>query len=137
MLGTQFGGNGTTTFNLPELRGRAPVHSQTGQLVGTQGGLETVTLTQATLPAHTHQLMATSENGTRPGVAVPNVFFAKAVPPPSSGASQNLYAAASNLIGLTPSVLTQAGGSAPHDNMQPYLVVNFCIALTGIYPPRD
>jgi microcystin-dependent protein len=137
LLGSQFGGNGTTTFNLPDLRGRVPIHCQAGQAPGVQGGAETVPLTQAMLPSHTHQLVATSENGTLGGVAVPNVFFATTVPPTSGGQSQNLYASASNLIALNPNVLTQTGGTTPHDNMQPYQAVNFCIALTNaIYPPR-
>jgi microcystin-dependent protein len=137
LLGTQFGGNGSTTFALPDLRSRVPVHCQSGQASGVQGGVETVTLTQATLPGHTHQFVATSENGTLAGVAVNNVFFAKTGPSTAGGPSQNLYAPASNLIGLNPNVLTQAGGAASHDNMQPYLVVNFCIALLGVYPTRD
>lgn len=133
LLGTTYGGNGTTTFALPDLRGRAPMQPGTGpglsnHVLGESGGSETVTLLEAEMPAHTHALRA---NVTDPGdtsTPGPAASFAA-----SSGGA--LYQASADTE-LDPSALGGVGGSQPHNNLQPYLVVNYCIALQGEFPSR-
>lgn len=121
LLGTTYGGNGTTTFALPDLRGRAPIHSHSIPL-GYRAGEETHTLTLSEMPMHTHQAMASgaAANATTPV----NNFWGSQTP-------VNVYGNALNVPMLP---LGAAGGNQPHNNMQPYLVLNFCIALTGIFP---
>lgn len=136
LLGTQFGGDGITTFGLPDMRGRAPVAygtsvdqawQPTPMTMGQQGGTETVTLNLAQLPSHTHLLQGSSTSGQvkNPTNAV-------------IGSTTNaLYGdASSNVVTLDTRTCGAAGGNQPHPNMQPYSVVNFCIALTGIFPSR-
>jgi microcystin-dependent protein len=127
LLGTTYGGDGIQTFALPDLRGRVPLHFGQGPglsnySLGDRSGEETVTLNTNQIPAHQHAQPATAaEEGTnRPGSAVP--------------AKGGVYAAATD--GTTMAPTTPAGGSQPHDNRQPYLGLNFIIALQGIYPPR-
>ena len=135
LLGTTFGGDGVQTFGLPDMRGRVPAHQ--GQSpntplfsMGERGGLESVTLNSSQMPLHSHNLNANSAAGDTgaPGGAI----FA------NSGATDREYlsSGAANVT-MTPQGMTLTGGSQPHDNMQPYLVVNYCIALTGIYPSRN
>jgi microcystin-dependent protein len=132
LLGTQFGGDGRTTFALPDLRGRVPMHTDAFNPVGQGVGAPAVTLQAANLPAHGHALNTTTElaNSAVPGGAVPAAR-------PRAGPV--IYAAA----GSTPSVTLRpesagfTGGSQPHDNMQPSLGLNFIIALQGIFPSRD
>lgn len=126
LLGTTYGGNGQTTFALPDLRGRVPQHLGDGFTLGQRSGEEHHTVTISELPTHQHLLQGTTVNGTTP-VPGGNVLAAAA----------NLYAAPTALTALDPSGVTPVGGSQPHDNMQPYLVLNFCIALQGIFPARD
>lgn len=141
LLGTQFGGNGQTTFALPDLRGRMPVHTGQGpgltnRTMGANGGSENVTLTVAQIPAHTHSLSpggtlptveatgnATTPNGNRPARA-------------NDGESNYSTAAADGSIALAGSTAS-VGGSQPHDNLPPFLTVNFVIALAGIFPSRN
>jgi microcystin-dependent protein len=125
LLGTVYGGNGTTTFGLPDLRGRAPVHIGTGFQQGQQGGEEAHLLTTGEIPAHTHQATASSNAGSQsdPG----NAFWTNAGQT-SFGTATNA-AMAGNALGFV--------GGQPHNNMQPYLVLNFCIALVGIFPSRN
>jgi microcystin-dependent protein len=130
LLGTTYGGDGQTTFGLPDLRGRAPIHTNSTYPQGAVVGTEQVTLTSTTLPAHGHIAMALSGPGStgKPDSAV----WA------GSTLSDNLYkdalAAPTTMLG---SALSLAGGNQPHDNMQPYLVINFIIALEGIYPSQS
>lgn len=141
LLGTAFGGNGTTTFGLPDLRGRLAVSqgsSPSGQryVMGEMVGSETVSLLVNEMPAHNHTMNAVN-NGTSGSQSVPS----GSVQPGSGVAKENeanptpLYAAASG-----PQVVLEnlgpAGGSQPHTNMMPYLPINYCIALTGIFPSR-
>lgn len=136
LLGATYGGNGQTTFALPDFRGRTPVGQGTGpglpqMPLGQMSGNETVTITIDQYPAHTHMVTATSDvsNSVQP---TGNVFAAQA------GLSGQIYGAPTNLVQMDPQVLTQyAGGNQPHPNMQPYLAVNFIIALQGIYPSRN
>jgi microcystin-dependent protein len=132
ILGTQYGGNGTTNFALPNLQGNVPLHQGEGpgltpRTVGETGGEATVTLTAAQMPAHNHVAACNSGNGTAyaPGG---NVWATDA-----GGANE--YAPAGNAA-MAPSALSATGGNQPHDNMQPSLAINYCIALAGIFPPR-
>lgn len=127
LLGTTYGGDGRTTFALPDLRGRTPVHPNPGNgiTLGQVAGAEAHTLTANEMPLHNHLAMADSNMATQK-TPVGNVWAAQ---------SANSYGAA--VAGaMNPTALTPAGESQPHDNMQPYLVLHFCIALQGIFPPR-
>lgn len=130
LLGTTFGGNGQTTFALPDLRGRTPIHIGPADALGTAGGEQAHTLTLSELPTHTHPLNST--NAAANGVAVTNTnVFANAAPSEIfTGNTQNVGA-------MAPAVITSTGGGQPHLNMQPYLTLSFCIALIGIFPSRN
>lgn len=134
LLGTTYGGDGKSNFALPDLQGRAPMHPGQGpglslHDLGETGGSETVTLLESEIPSHNHVMMASTQPGED---ASPNPSEALAR---SVGAS--LYQSSlANLTQLSPNTLTPAGGDAPHNNMMPYLTLNFCIALQGVYPPR-
>lgn len=127
LLGTTYGGNGQTTFALPNLRGRVPIHMGNGHTLGEAAGSTSVTVNIQQLPTHIHGLQASS-NSTGTSSDPTNAFLA----PVNTG-----YAAASNLTTLEPSSVTSVGGSQPHNNMMPYLVLNFIIALQGIFPSRN
>ena len=135
LIGTTYGGDGRTTTALPNLKGRAPMHpgrgpGLTARRLGQRGGTETITLTEAQMPNHTHTLTGSEELG-EDDQPVGRHFAA--VPP---GAP--IYGAASGANGtLAPNALPNAGGSLPHNNMQPFLVMNFIIALVGLYPSRS
>lgn len=132
LIGTTYGGDGQTTFALPNLQGRIPVHfgqnisTGTTYPLGALGGVETVTLTPNQLAAHTHLAMAQSEVGdvNEPANAV--------------WASSNLkqFTATAPNAGMSAGLLSAAGGSQPHDNMMPFLAVNFIIATEGIFPQQ-
>ena len=131
LIGTTYGGDGQTTFNLPDLRGRVPIHQGTNPATGTtftlaeQTGVETVTLTTQQIPSHTHALLATTATGTQvnPGG---NLLANSQGPQP--------YIQEDPDNNLNPQALAVAGGSQPHENMQPYLGLNFIISLFGIFP---
>lgn len=129
LIGTTYGGNGTTTFALPDFRGRVPVHPSAAHPdQGVVGGQEQVTLTEGQIPQHTHSVHATSSEGTQ--TSFQNAVFAKS--PVYSTPS-----APSALQPLAPNMVTNMGGSQPHNNIQPSLVLNYCIATTGIFPSRS
>ncbi|MES2313258.1 MAG: tail fiber protein [Pseudomonadota bacterium] len=129
LLGVQYGGNGTTNFMLPDLRGRTPIGYGSNYPIGTVAGVENVTLTQQTLPAHNHIGNATTTAGTARNPA--NGLY-------GAVASEALYAAASGpQVVLNAGMLSPTGNDQPHQNMQPYNVINFCIALTGFFPSRN
>jgi microcystin-dependent protein len=127
LLGTMYGGNGQTNFALPNLRGRTPLHVGSGHTQGEAAGQTAVTITQQTMPQHLHFLNASTDqaNAVLPGG---NVF---AVSP------QQAYTAPANFTPMEPTSVTNVGGNQPHTNMMPYLVLNFCIALQGIFPSRN
>jgi microcystin-dependent protein len=132
LLGTTYGGNGTVTFGLPDLRGRAPVHFGQGPGLsnytqGQLGGEEIHTLQQTEMPAHTHTAYADPANGS--SEAPGNLL------PARNPAGIPVYGAAA-AASLASTHISPAGSSQPHNNMPPYLVVNYCIALTGIFPSR-
>ena len=130
LLGTTFGGNGQTNFALPELRGRVPVFMGSGLTLGERAGQEAHTLTVSELPQHTHFLSAKAPADGSANVNNPNgVFFSNSAP--AEIYTTNLQGAP--LIGTSVSVY---GGSQPHENRQPSLTLNFCIALQGIFPSQ-
>lgn len=135
LLGTTYGGNGTSTFALPNLQGRTPIGAGDGpglspRSLGEQAGSETVTLQQAEIPAHSHVPQSSSAGGTStdPTNAVWAASVGGRTPPPR-------YASANNLVAMDPT--WNAGNSQPHENRQPYLAISFVIALQGIFPARN
>ena len=131
LLGTTYGGNGQTNFALPNFRGRMPMHRGNGHILGEAGGVESVTLNASQMPAHSHGIPCSSAAGTSRSPA--GAVFAReksgqALPYSNRGANATLNAT------LAPST---AGGSQPHNNMPPFGVLNFCIALQGIFPSQN
>jgi microcystin-dependent protein len=129
LLGTTFGGNGTTSFALPDLRGRTPVHFGAGTVLGERAGSETHTLTLNELPAHDHVLRASADIAAT-NSASGNVLGKKG----RFGKDIFVPAATGNPVALRSDSVASVGDSQPHINMQPFLTVNFLIALTGIFP---
>lgn len=131
LLGTTYGGNGQTTFGLPNLQGRVPMHygqgsGLTSRTMGEQSGTENVTLISTQMPAHNHLVNVSSDDATAKS-PVGGVM---------AGAASPIYAAAPDAQ-MNAATIGPSGGNQPHANMQPYLVVNFIIALEGIYPSRN
>lgn len=124
LLGTTFGGDGMVNFALPDLRARTPIHAGSGHTLGERGGEQAHTLSIAELPTHTHAVSASSSAGNT--VVATNAILA-ATP-------AQIYADANNLTMLHSGSVVNVGGSQAHLNMQPYLTLNFCIALQGIFP---
>ena len=132
LLGTVYGGDGKSTFALPDMQGNAPMQPGQGQGLslrdlGEMSGVESITLLQSEIPVHTHALQATAIPADQP---VPTGFLTATV------TSDNIYAPAAALTNMAFQALPPAGGGLPHNNMQPYLTLNFCIALQGIFPQR-
>jgi microcystin-dependent protein len=130
LLGTTYGGDGKSNFALPDLQGRTPMHPGQGpglslHDLGETGGVETVTLLESEIPSHSHSLHASSEQGDTNNPE--NAYI---------GTGSALYAPPTNLTSTAPEALPPAGGDAPHNNLMPYLTLNFCIALQGVFPPR-
>ena len=126
LLGTTFGGDGRVNFGLPDLRARTPIHVGGGHTLGEGGGEQAHTLSISELPTHTH-FMNGSNNPADTNIPT-DAYLAIA---------NNAYAPAGNLVALSPASVTNAGGSQAHLNMQPFLTLNFCIALTGIFPSQN
>jgi len=126
LLGTVYGGDGRVNFALPNLQGRAPIHMGSGNSLGERGGEQGHTLSIAELPTHTHVLSGTSNSGTA-AIPVGNLLAKEA---------NFLYHSAADLVAMAPQAVTNTGGSQAHLNMQPFLVLNFCIALQGIFPSQ-
>ncbi|HEV2882782.1 MAG TPA: phage tail protein [Pyrinomonadaceae bacterium] len=129
LLGTTYGGDGRVNFALPDLRGRTPIHEGSGHTLGERGGEQAHTLTIAELPTHAHVANATSIPATTntPGS---NLLLAQST-------SSQLYGAPSNVQAMAPNAISNVGGSQAHLNMQPFLTLNFCIALQGIFPSQN
>jgi microcystin-dependent protein len=131
LLGTTYGGNGQTTFALPDLQSRIPMHFGNGHVLGERGGEQAHTLIVSEIPGHTHSVACSDVAGTLPG-ATKNVWAPdnNGNAPYSSPSNTTVANMAQNAIGNT-------GGSQAHNNLAPFLVLNFCIALTGIFPSRS
>ena len=132
LLGTTYGGDGKSTFALPDMQGNAPMHPGQGpglslHDLGETGGSETVTLLESEIPAHSHAMNASKADGI--DTNVPNELLAKGI-----GIGQ--YAPVGPLVALAPQAVTPAGGDQPHNNMMPYLTFYFNIALQGVFPAR-
>jgi microcystin-dependent protein len=135
LLGTTYGGDGKSTFALPDLQGNAPMHPGQGpglslHDLGETSGSETVTLLESEIPAHSHAWMAA---GTEVGDERSPIGRAIAR---TTGVGGNLYGAANSLASMSNQALPPAGGDQPHNNLMPYLTLYFCIALQGVFPPR-
>jgi microcystin-dependent protein len=137
LLGTTYGGDGKSTFALPDLQGRAPMHPGQGpglslHDLGETGGSETVTLLESEIPSHPHVMRASSD------VADNNVPAGMMAAKPL-GRGSLLYNAQANppVVSMNPVALAPTGGDNPHNNLQPYLTFYFCIALQGVFPPRS
>jgi microcystin-dependent protein len=141
LLGTMYGGNGQTTFALPNFQGRVPMHVGSGFIQGQVGGQTSHTLTLSELPSHLHTVGvdSTTDPKTNTGVATTNSVFGQSVGTPATGASfvMNMYGSGNPGGALAPQVIGATGGSQAHENMQPYLVLNFVIALQGVFPSRN
>jgi len=132
LLGTTYGGDGKSTFALPDLQGDAAMHPGQGpglslHDLGEQGGTQFVTLLESEIPVHAHNMMCSIDNAN---LAIPNPARTLAM------ATANAYAPAPGDKLLAPQALAPAGASLPHNNMMPYLTLNYCIALQGVFPPR-
>jgi microcystin-dependent protein len=126
LLGTTYGGNGQTNFALPNLQGRIPIHMGNGHTQGESSGEENHTLTTSEMAAHTHPVSASNADPNQ-GLPTGNMW--------ANGAGA--YSSASPDSSMNPASISNAGGSQPHNNLQPFLVLNFVIALQGIFPSRN
>jgi microcystin-dependent protein len=128
LIGTTYGGDGQSTFALPDLRGRVPIHMGSGSIIGQPGGVENVTLTVNQIPSHGHGLLATTggsvlaPSGALPATASGGVSGLQTYGPPPSNTTLNARS------------IQNSGGSQPHSNFQPYLCVDFIISLFGVFP---
>jgi microcystin-dependent protein len=136
LLGTTYGGDGKSTFALPDLQGRAPMHPGQGpglslHDLGESGGSDAVTLLESEIPIHSHQMSVSSQLAleNQSNVAGTGQLFAM-------GDGINLYGNAANLVSMSNQALSPAGGDLPHNNLMPYLTYYFNIALQGVFPPR-
>ncbi|MEZ5455697.1 MAG: tail fiber protein [Lysobacteraceae bacterium] len=133
LLGTTYGGNGKSNFALPNLQGRAPMHPGQGpglslHDLGETGGTETVSLLESEIPSHSHAQRAAIDPGD---------LFAPANNALATSVGAAMYQpTVTQLVNMSDQSLAPAGGDQPHNNMQPYLTVNFCIAMQGVFPPR-
>jgi microcystin-dependent protein len=125
LIGTTYGGDGQSTFALPDLRGRIPVHQGNGFILAETGGVEEITLTVNQIPAHSHPFLASSDLGSASGVAG-NVV--------ARSPSASIYLEDVSTVNFNPQSIGSVGGSQPHTNFQPYLCVDFIISLFGIFP---
>ena len=142
LLGTTYGGNGQTTFGLPDLRGRIPVHTGPGFVLGQASGQASHTLIPSEMPTHFHVMRGdgTTAASADSGTPVANMSFGQTTGAPASGAAfpYNMYATApTNATTLHPASVSNNGGGQPHENRQPFLVLEICIALSGAFPSRN
>jgi microcystin-dependent protein len=132
LLGTTYGGDGKSNFALPNMQGNAPMHPGQGpglslHDLGEVGGSQTVSLLESEIPSHSHNVQVSAQDATTRIVVGQH---------PATGIGVGLYGPTPANTTLSPNALSPAGGDQPHNNMQPYLTLNFCIALQGVYPPR-
>jgi microcystin-dependent protein len=127
LIGTTYGGDGESTFGLPDLRGRLPLHQGNGSILGQNGGAEQIQLTTPQIAAHTHGFLASN--------ATAAATFPTGSLPAATNTSKKVYAASgSPTTAMAPQAIGASGGNLPHDNFQPYLCVSFIISLFGVYP---
>ena len=128
LIGTTYGGDGQTTFALPDMRGRIPVPVGQGHVIGEAAGTETVTLTSAQLPSHSHVMQASA-----------NFVSTAAGPTAATGASTTayFYGDGNDAVTMSQAAISTAGGNLPHDNMAPYLGINYIISLFGVFPSQN
>jgi microcystin-dependent protein len=131
LIGTTYGGDGQTTFALPDLRGRVPVHQgnngQSSYIIGQEGGMETVTLVPSQMPQHTHAMLASTS-------------AASATHGPSEvlgSSAMNFYGTGTPDMAMDPNALTQVGGGQPHENMPPFVALSYIVSMFGIYPSQN
>lgn len=134
LIGTTYGGDGQTTFAMPDLRGRVPFHFGQGpglsnHFIGEQSGQESVTILPNQLPLHNHSLNAVSDAGD---VSVPTGAYLA-----NTGALDKEYITGGTVVPMNANVIGPAGGNQPHNNIQPYAALNYCIASEGIFPSRN
>lgn len=127
LLGTTYGGDGRVNFGLPDLRGRIPMHFGAGFTLGQRGGEEAHTVIQSEMPTHIHIAQASNSDGDGPAPSNTTVF----APSPTK-----FYNPPSNVTTLASGTIGNTGGSQPHQNMQPFMTLNVCIALVGIFPSQ-
>jgi len=131
LLSTMYGGDGVTTFALPDYRGRVPIHMGSGYIVGQSGGEQTHTLTTDEIPKHAHNLLAIDSGVAADLPVSANDLFSNTKP-------NSLYQnGRNNLVALNQKSVQNTGGNQPHQNMQPFLTVSFCVALQGIFPSQN
>ena len=132
LIGTTYGGDGQNTYALPDLRGRVPVHQgnngQSNDVIGQSGGVETVTLTAAQMPAHRHAMLAS----TTPAAAThgPSEVL-------GSSATMKLYGTGTPNMAMDPNAITAVGGGQPHDNMPPFVALSYIVSLFGVFPSQN
>jgi microcystin-dependent protein len=126
LIGTTYGGDGQTTFALPDLRSRIPIHQGPGFTLAQQGGAETVTLTVAQIPAHSHVPQAVIPSGSQAGPG--NAAWAQS--------ALNQFSTNAPTTAMAPQALNPSGSSQPHDNMMPFQAINFILSLFGIFPTQ-
>jgi len=131
LLGTTYGGNGQTTFALPDLRGRVAIGNGQGFNLGQRGGEEAHTVIMSEMPAHIHPATADAKVGNNTTSSMQNAY-------PADSGGQHLYSLGSNnMAAMYPQMVSAVGGSQPHENRQPFLCLSFCIALQGIFPSQN
>jgi microcystin-dependent protein len=130
LIGTTYGGDGQETFNLPNLQSRVPMHIGNGVVLGEAAGVESVTLTVNQTPTHSHPLLGSTALGS--STTPQNAVLAQ-----DNIAGADLYIEDTPVANMAATAITPVGGSQPHDNMQPYLVINFIISLVGVFPPAN
>jgi microcystin-dependent protein len=127
LIGTTYGGDGESTFALPDLRGRLPLHQGSGFVLAETGGVETVTLTVSQIPAHSHAFLGSNAVANDPNPS-PNTL--------GESSAISLYQSGSPATAMAPQAIGSVGGSQPHENFQPYLCLDFIISLFGIFPSQ-
>ena len=137
IIGTTYGGDGRTTMALPNLQGRAPMHpgrgpGLTARRLGQSGGVEAVTLSESQIPSHSHILSGSTDQAEFDGTSSPAGNFSGVVE-----GSKEPYAPSKNLVSMADNALASVGGGRAHNNLQPFLTLNFIIALVGLYPSRS